>query len=97
MTLRCLLTIAQPDEKPRAIGASIDLKPDDTIVSSRGNFTVRIATGETLKFLLKEAAVNGSSEKQGPVVSCRGGAARVELFRIHRRSIQSRHRRRAGT
>lgn len=58
-----------------AIGASIDLKPDDSIVSSRGNFTVRIAAGEKLKFLLKEAAVNGSSEKQGPLVSYRGGAA----------------------
>src|ERR1039458_5041795 len=37
-----------------AIGALIDLKPEDTIAASHRNFAARIAMGTSLRYLLKE-------------------------------------------
>ena len=37
-----------------AIGASIDLKPEDTIAASHRNFAAHVAVGTPLKYLLKK-------------------------------------------
>jgi acetoin:2,6-dichlorophenolindophenol oxidoreductase subunit alpha len=53
------------------IGASIDLKPEDTIAASQRNFAARVAMGTSLKYLLKEAGANNLDESRASVVSCR--------------------------
>ncbi|MFZ0915125.1 MAG: thiamine pyrophosphate-dependent enzyme [Candidatus Korobacteraceae bacterium] len=53
------------------IGASIDLKPEDTIAASQRNFAVRIAMGTALKHLLKEINANDSDESGAALISCR--------------------------
>src|ERR1039458_1285016 len=53
------------------IGASIDLKPDDTIAASGRNFAARIAMGTSLKYLLKETGANNSGESRASIISCR--------------------------
>jgi pyruvate dehydrogenase E1 component alpha subunit len=53
------------------IGASIDLKPEDTIAASQRNFAARIAMGTSLKHLLKEANTNDSDECKVAIFSCR--------------------------
>lgn len=52
------------------IGASIDLRPEDTIAASRRNFTAHIAMGTPLKHLLKETAANDSGESRASILSC---------------------------
>src|ERR1035438_662984 len=51
------------------IGASIDLKPDDTIAASGRNFAARIAMGTSLKYLLKETGANNSDESRASIIS----------------------------
>ena len=53
------------------IGASIDLKPEDTIAASHRNFAAHIAMGTSLKYLLKETGANNSDESGASIVSCR--------------------------
>lgn len=53
------------------IGASIDLKPDDTIAVSRRNFAAHIAMGTSLKYLLKDTGANNSDESRASLISCR--------------------------
>ena len=55
-----------------AIGASIDLKPEDTIAASHRNFAARIAMGTSLKYLLKETGANNLGESRASIISCRG-------------------------
>src|ERR1019366_8689835 len=54
-----------------AIGASIDLKPEDTIAASGRNFAARIAMRTSLKYLLKETGANNSGESRASIISCR--------------------------
>jgi pyruvate dehydrogenase E1 component alpha subunit len=51
-------------------GASIDLKPEDTIAASQRNFAARIAMGTPLKHLLKEGSANDSEECRVAIISC---------------------------
>ena len=53
------------------IGASIDLKPEDTIAASYRNFAAHIAMGISLKYLLKETAANNSDKSRASILSCR--------------------------
>src|SRR5271166_1961505 len=52
------------------IGASIDLKPEDTIASSHRNLAAGIAMGASLKHLLKETGANNSEASRASIVSC---------------------------
>src|ERR1022692_3984244 len=52
------------------IGASIDLKPEDTVAASHRNFAARIAMGTSLKHLLKEVNTNDSDECRVAIFSC---------------------------
>jgi acetoin:2,6-dichlorophenolindophenol oxidoreductase subunit alpha len=64
-------------------GASMDLKPEDTIAASQRNFAARIATGASLKHLLKEGSANDSAECRVAIISCRcasSGAASSAAF-----------------
>ena len=53
------------------IGASIDLKPEDTIAASRRNFAAHVAMGTSLKYLLKEDAASTSDDSRASIISCR--------------------------
>ena len=53
------------------IGASIDLKPEDTIAASHRNFAAHIAMGTSLKYLLKETGANNSDDSGASIISCR--------------------------
>lgn len=53
------------------IGASIDLKRDDTIAASHRNFAAHIAIGTSLKYLLQESGANNSEECRASIISCR--------------------------
>lgn len=53
------------------IGASIDLRPEDTIAASRRNFTAHIVMGTPLRYLLKDTDVNNSGESRAAILSCR--------------------------
>ncbi len=53
------------------IGASIDLKSEDTIAASGRNFAACIAMGTPLKYLLKDTAANHSGESKASILSCR--------------------------
>jgi pyruvate dehydrogenase E1 component alpha subunit len=53
------------------IGASIDLKPEDTIAASHRNFAAHVAVRTPLKYLLKEANENDSDESRASLISCR--------------------------
>jgi pyruvate dehydrogenase E1 component alpha subunit len=53
------------------IGASIGLRPEDTLVASGHNLAALIAMGTPLKSLLKETATNDSTESRAAVISCR--------------------------
>src|ERR1039458_6232786 len=52
------------------IGASIDLKPEDTIAASHRNFAAHVAVGTSLKHLLKEINANDSDESRASIISC---------------------------
>ncbi len=54
-----------------SIGASIDLKPEDTVAASYRNFAAGIAMGISLKYLLKEPAANNSDKRKASILSCR--------------------------
>ena len=54
-----------------SIGASIDLRPEDTVAASDRNFAAHIAMGISLKYLLKETAANNSDESRASILSCR--------------------------
>ena len=58
------------------VGASIDLKAEDTIASSRRNFAARIAMGASLKCLLKENAASISADSRAASISCQCSGAR---------------------
>jgi pyruvate dehydrogenase E1 component alpha subunit len=53
------------------IGASIDLKPEDTIAASHRNFAAHVALGTPLKYLLKKSGANISNESGASLFSCR--------------------------
>jgi pyruvate dehydrogenase E1 component alpha subunit len=53
------------------IGASIDLKPEDTIAASQRNFAAHVAVGTPLKYLLKKSGANISDESRASIISCR--------------------------
>src|ERR1017187_7758626 len=53
------------------VGASIDLKPEDTIAASHRNFAAHVAVGTPLKYLLKEANESDSDESRASLISCR--------------------------
>jgi acetoin:2,6-dichlorophenolindophenol oxidoreductase subunit alpha len=53
------------------IGASIDLKPEDTIAASHRNFAAHVAVGTPLKYLLKKSGANISDESGVSILSCR--------------------------
>ncbi len=53
------------------IGASIDLKPGDTIAASQRNFAAHVAVGMSLKYLLKKSGANISDESRASLLSCR--------------------------
>jgi acetoin:2,6-dichlorophenolindophenol oxidoreductase subunit alpha len=60
-----------PGHEAVVIGASIDLKPEDTVAASSHNLTALIAMGASLKSWLKETATNDSAESRASVISCR--------------------------
>jgi TPP-dependent pyruvate/acetoin dehydrogenase alpha subunit len=58
------------------VGASIDLKPHDTIAASRRNFAAHIAMGTSLKRLLKKSGATVSDESRAAVISGPHSSAR---------------------
>ena len=63
------------------IGASIDLRPEDTIAASRRNFTAHIVMGTPLTYLLKDTDVNNSGESRAAILSCRCALPARSLLR----------------
>ncbi len=53
------------------IGASIGLRPEDTVAASDRNFAAHIAMGTPLKYLLKDSGINNSGESRASIFSCR--------------------------
>jgi TPP-dependent pyruvate/acetoin dehydrogenase alpha subunit len=53
------------------VGATIDLKPEDTIAASHRNFAAHIVMGTSLKYLLKESGGNDSDKSRASILSCR--------------------------
>ncbi len=62
------------------IGASIDLRPEDTIVASPRNFATRVAMGTPLKYLLKKDGASNSEDSRGSILSCRGALPGAPAF-----------------
>ncbi len=53
------------------IGASIGLRPEDTVAASHRNFAAHIVMGTPLKYLLKGTGANNSGESRASILSCR--------------------------
>lgn len=53
------------------IGATIDLKPEDSVAASSRNLAARIAMGTSLKYLLKETPRDHSDEAMVSSIFCR--------------------------
>jgi pyruvate dehydrogenase E1 component alpha subunit len=51
------------------IGASIDLRPKDTVAASYRNFAAHLAIGRSLRSLLKESGINNSNEREASIFS----------------------------
>jgi acetoin:2,6-dichlorophenolindophenol oxidoreductase subunit alpha len=52
------------------IGASIDLKPEDTIAAYHRNFTAHVAIGTSLKCLLNRGGARSSDDSRASIISC---------------------------
>ena len=73
------------------VGATIDLRPEDTIAASHRNFAARVVMGTSLKYLLKDSAANNSDKSRASILSCRFALPAPLIGRLSRRSIQPRH------
>ena len=54
------------------VGASIGLKPEDTIAASQRNFAAHVVIGISLKCLLRETSANNSEQRRASITSCGG-------------------------